>query len=548
MTTGFLPNANLHAYLRAVESLLRNNDMTEALRLSHQAVAAGFEHPRLLAFAAYHELQTGSPQLALDTAMRARDLSPRNADILNAVGNCLSHLGRFADAVKAFDSALREAPDAYLVRYNKATAMESLQELSRARTEYQRVVDAQPSHVEALARLAHLALQRGDAGTARNHAARALQVDPAHVSAGLDLAAADIADRQFHLALTRLREILLRKTLTVVQRSTAQGLEGDAYDGLNQTSEAFHAYSQSQATRRVAYRTQFDNQSTESAAAVVARFTAYFRAAPQERWCASPDDAAADPVGTQVFLVGFPRSGTTLLEQILAGHPDIEVMSERSCLVDAQESFAIPPDGLARLSSLSGSELESFREKYWSRVHEEGMGLRRAVFVDKMPFYCVFLCLVARLFPRAKIVFAQRDPRDVVFSCFRRRFAMTEQLYELTTLQSTADHFAAVMALCELYRERLGLAFCDVRHENVVADMEAETRRLCGFLGITWNAAMMRVAETASRRSINTPSGPQLARGLSSKGIGQWQRYRDHLTPILPTLAPWVARFGYPER
>jgi hypothetical protein len=165
-----------------------------------------------------------------------------------------------------------------------------------------------------------------------------------------------------------------------------------------------------------------------------------------------------------------------------------------------------------------------------------------------MPFYCVFLPLVAKLFPRAKIIFALRDPRDVVLSCFRRRFVMTEQIYELTTLESTAGHYDAVMSLCDLYREKLGLNFYDVRHENLVADMEGETRRLCESLGIVWNAGMARVSETAQRRPINTPSGPQLAHGLSSKGVGQWRRYGEYLAPVLPKLAPWVDRFGYPDQ
>jgi hypothetical protein len=162
-----------------------------------------------------------------------------------------------------------------------------------------------------------------------------------------------------------------------------------------------------------------------------------------------------------------------------------------------------------------------------------------------MPLYSVFLCLVAKLFPHAKVLFALRDPRDVVLSCFRRRFVMTQQMYELTTLESAASYYDGVMRLADMYREKLGLEICDLRHEDMIADLQGETRRLCDFLGLTWSAAMEGFARTASTRSVNTPSGPQLARGLSTQGVGQWRRYRDALAPVLPKLEPWATRFGY---
>jgi hypothetical protein len=220
-------------------------------------------------------------------------------------------------------------------------------------------------------------------------------------------------------------------------------------------------------------------------------------------------------------------------------------MSERSCLVDSQDAFTMAADGLPRLATLDADALASYREAYWRRVGEEGSTPKRRVFVDKMPLYSVFLCLVAKLFPHAKVLFALRDPRDVVLSCFRRRFVMTQQMYELTTLESAASYYDGVMRLADMYREKLGLEICDLRHEDMIADLQGETRRLCDFLGLTWSAAMEGFARTASTRSVNTPSGPQLARGLSTQGVGQWRRYRDALAPVLPKLEPWATRFGY---
>jgi hypothetical protein len=202
---------------------------------------------------------------------------------------------------------------------------------------------------------------------------------------------------------------------------------------------------------------------------------------------------------------------------------------------------------LDRLAALSQAELEAWRARYWQRAAESGTEPSKPVFVDKMPLNAVFLPLIARLFPRAKILLALRDPRDVVLSCFRRRFAMNAGMYEFTTLQSTAAYYAAVMQLITVYREKLALDFSEARHESLVADFDAEALRLCAFLGVDFQDEMRGFAERARRQNIDTPSSVQLARGLSDAGLAQWRRYGRPLRPILRVLAPFVAQFGYPE-
>jgi tetratricopeptide (TPR) repeat protein len=542
-SAGAASGAELQRYLQGVERALRASDMETAIRLSDEAIGKGLEHSHLLALAAYRQMALGAGDRALVFASRARELSPRNVDVLNALGLSYVHLKRHREAVEAFDAALRQSPTAFMVRFNKAAALEELQDLTRARVEFERVLDQQPSHSEALARLASLAIQRGDVKIARDYATRALKSDPRQPAAPLTLAMADVEEKQFERALSRVEPLTRPANTSATNRSIAQGVKGEALEGLGRIAEAFDAFSQSQATLRAHYRPIYAAEGYETASMLTARLTDYFRTARAEDWRAR--GTVASPVRTHVFLVGFARSGTTLLEQILASHPDIEAMEERSCLVEAQTEFTVPPGGLDRLAKLGADELGSYRDAYWKRVREQGTALKRAVFIDKMPLYSVYLCVIAKLFPDARILFARRDPRDVVLSCFRRRFVTTAQMYEFTSLETTADYYDAVMGLSDLYRGKLGLDICDIRYEDMVADFAGETRRICAFLDLPWNEAMERFVDVARTRSVNTPSGPQIARGLFTQGAGQWRRYRDQLAPILPRLAPWVGRFGY---
>jgi tetratricopeptide (TPR) repeat protein len=546
MTTDFpaSSNAQLQTYLRDVQDALRCEDMAKAMRLSDEAVGRGFEHPNLLVLAAHCQINLGAASRAVEFASRAREVAPRSVDVLNVLGLALARQNRGREAIAVFDAALRQSPGAFSVRFNRASALEQVGELKRARAEYERVLDAQPTHVESLVHLANLANERRDTLGARKLANRAVALDASQTAAHLALANADVLDRAFDQALMRLETQKLAGDLNPVNRSIAQGLLGDALEGMGRSSKAFAAWTASKATLH-SYCEPIFSSSGETACARVTRLTAYFAAHSGIQW-RDDSDLYQGPVRTHVFLVGFPRSGTTLLEQALASHPEIESMDERDCLDDAINEFVAPVDALGRLAALKESALAPYREQYWKRVAAEGISLNKPVFLDKMPLNSVVLCVIARLFPHARILFALRDPRDVVFSCFRRRFAMTPQMLELTTLEGAARYYEAVMKLCEIYRHNLGFGFCDTRYEDLVEDFDAQTRKLCTFIGLEWTDSMRTFADRARSGVINTPSAAQVARGLFTEGTGQWRRYRAELAPVLAGLAPWVSRFGYP--
>ncbi|MGD0143585.1 MAG: sulfotransferase [Rhizomicrobium sp.] len=537
--------ALLQEYLRGADAAMRAGDQARAMQLGEEAARRGLEHPNLLVLAGYRALDRGVADDALALLQRARELAPRNVDVLNALGLALARLSRQREAVAVYDAALRQSPATPMLHYNKACALEDLSELTRARNEFERTLELQPAHAESLTHLATIAALRGDGNAARDFATRALRHNPGLVAAALALAMADIEEKKLDAALVRLKPLMGAANVSGLNRSIAQGLAGDALDGLGRPSEAFLAYTASNATMRELVKPIYERPGAERAPERVERLTAYFRAADPQQWRARQDKAIESPVRTHVFLVGFPRSGTTLLEQVLASHPDIETMEERDCLLDGIDEFVVPPDGLARLATADESDLARLRKAYWTRAREAGYAPRRAIFVDKMPLNTVVLCLIAKLFPQAKILFALRDPRDCVLSCFRRRFAMSPQMYELLTLEGAGRYYAAVMRLGEIYRDKLALDTLALRYEDMVADFEGETRRVCDFLGVDWREEMRAFAEKTRARDVNTPSAAQVARGLFSSGAGQWRHYRRELAPVLPELAPWIARFGY---
>ena len=213
-------------------------------------------------------------------------------------------------------------------------------------------------------------------------------------------------------------------------------------------------------------------------------------------------------------------------------------------------SGSLPPDhasngGLRRLSQLCPDEIAAEVSTYWSLVRRHGVNPEDTVFIDKFPLSSILLGVVANLFPSARILFAIRDPRDVVLSCFRRRFGMNPAMYQLLTLDGAATFYDAVMWLSDQYRRYLPLAWHDVRYEALVDDFQGTAGAACAFLGLDWTPDMLDFAAKTRARGIATPSAAQVACGLNRDGQGAWRRYADHKAPVLPVLAPWVERFGY---
>jgi tetratricopeptide (TPR) repeat protein len=490
-------------------------------------------------------LRKGNAQHALAILQKARTQAPRDLHVLNLLGTALAILGRHGEALAVFDAALALAPDKAALHLNRGHMLEEVGRLADADAALAEAIRLEPRNADALARLAGLSVRRGDYAAARDSAARALAVAPVP-AASLALARADIEAGAFEAALAGVEPLLKNSHNTPVNRSIAWGLKGDALDALERPVEAFAAYAAAREILRVHFTPMFEAAGAETAAARARRLIAYFEGAAPQAWrAAAPAPVPATPL--HVFLVGFPRSGTTLLEQILASHPDVETLEETDCLPSVAEDFVGRPGGLDRLAALPPAALDEARAAYWKRAAELGATRRRRVFIDKLPLNTLHLCVVAKLFPQAKVLFALRDPRDVVLSCFRRRLAMTPHMFEFSTLERAASYYDLVMRLAAAYRAKLALPILESRHEALIGDFEGETRRLCEFLGLEWNADLRGFAGLARTRDIKTPSGPQILRGLSQGGAGQWRRYAAQLAPVLPKLSPWVRRFGYTD-
>lgn len=527
--------------VRGVRGAVDAGDLPGATRLAHRAYALGVREPLQLNLLAHEAEATGSFDRGLGLLQEALVINPHDPGVLLGVGICLANMGRRPEALVAFDAALMNRPGYPSAHHHRGAALEMLGDDAGAARDYDAAA-RDPAYADPRAGLASVAARAGRGADARALAQDALALDPRQPTAGMVLAGLDTAEARAPEAEARLRELLLRPDLPAQERSAATILMADALDAQDKTDQAFAAYSEGKRLAGEVYARGEGRGAAQAQRDLTARLSGWF--SRSAAWVpAAP--AAEARVRRHVFLVGFPRSGTTLLEQVLASHSDVVTLDERAVLDAPAERYFQDADTLARLSVLDGPELAREREAYWVGVADNGLQVADKVLVDKFPLNTIKLPVIARLFPDAVILFAEREPRDVVLSAFRRNFRMNPAMAQFTDIGSAARFYDTVMSLAQLYAQRLPITLTPVRHERLVTDFEPEVRRICATIGLEWQPGMADFAERARSRSIRTPSAQQVRRGLYTDALGQWRRYERQLAPVAPILRPWVKRLGY---
>lgn len=247
-----------------------------------------------------------------------------------------------------------------------------------------------------------------------------------------------------------------------------------------------------------------------------------------------------------VFLVGFPRSGTTLLAQILDSHPEIETIEEQPTLIQAIAEAAEEGEYPAVFTTLDENKITHLRAVYLDAVDTLRQKGQAPQVVDKFPLQILEVPLIVKLFPNAKIILALRHPCDTVISCFMQNFGPNNAMLNFLNLDDATSYYAEVMGLWLHYRKHLNLNVHEVRYERVVKNLEKEAKDLIAFLGLPWDGKVLDYREQARTKAhINTPSYHQVIKPIYRESVDRWKNYETCLKPYFQRLQPAAEAFGY---
>lgn len=253
------------------------------------------------------------------------------------------------------------------------------------------------------------------------------------------------------------------------------------------------------------------------------------------------------------ILGGHPRSGTTLLEQILGAHPEIHAFDEPEAFVNEIWDQLAPLNApraitLNELNSLSVSRRAQMRRRYLrSLLREvEGEGEPGAkVLLDKNPFPTIALYLWLRIFPELKVIIAIRDPRDVLISCLFQNLALTAVNVNFLSLNRAAKNYADLMDVWLRMRELGGFDWIQVRYRDVVTNLAGEGRRATEFLQLPWQEDQVKFHESGRQKFVFSPTYQDVTQPLRNRSVDRWKNYAEALEPIQARLAPYCREFGF---
>lgn len=527
--------AEIHRLMGEASAAFGRGELQRAGNAAEQVLRLAPDFPDALHLLALCLFQSGDLGNALHLIRRAAGLKPADRMLLRNLGVLSANAGDAGGALTAFTRLTLMDPADAEAQFNLAVISEDQGDLEGAEHSYRETLKRAPRHAPAAAALAALLEQRNELEESARWTGIALAADAGDPVGNLTQAQLDLRAGREREAAARLEALLTHESITPRNRALAAGRLGAVYDRLNEPAKAWPQFLAAKQALKLTLQPQAPGPYGFEVAARMARYRDALLAS-------GPVDERRGPV----FLVGFPRSGTTLLDQILSGHPRIAVLEEQDTLYDVLHDHALTDAGMEAFLSADGAALGPLRSAYWQRV-AEFMPERdpSALFVDKLPLNSVFMPLIGRLFPSAKFIFAVRDPRDVVLSCFMQTFTLNEAMQHFLSLDETARYYAAVMQVGLDSLERLPEASHRIRYEDVVADTEAEARRLLAFLDLPWEPKVLDFQQTAKTKRINTPSYHQVAQPIYQRAKQRWRRYEAQLAPVLPMLEPFAKRLRY---
>lgn len=452
--------------------------------------------------------QQGNLDEALDCYRLALSINPNDVEAHYNIGLVLQEKGLFDEAANSYRDALRIAPDFIYAHYSLGNLFEKTSDLEKADYHIRQVLLAYPEHPGANVIQAIILRRTGETAAA----IEMLEALPHSKLQGVD-------SYRVHFELGKLYDLEKNSNLAFKHFSLANKAQGKQA-GRQATVQAANYREFVKNTARHLTR-ELANEITSGQSATIEK--------------------------TPVFLVGFPRSGTTLLDQILDGHPRLQVMEENPSMTVAREIVDDMPAGYPdALKVLGEEEAQHLRDIYWKHV-EGFMSLQvDTILIDKLPLNITNIPLIMRLFPDARFILALRHPLDVVLSNFMQFFQLNDAMSNFLDLEDTGRLYQMVMNLWLQCAETFELPFHTTKYENLVADLEGEARGLLNFLDVEWDDKILDYQSHArSRGIINTPSYAQVMEPVYKRAAYRWKRYENQLKPVATELESLINAFGY---
>ena len=544
--------------------------------------------------------------LAEDDLKKILDIDENNLKALFLLGSVFIQTGQLDNAIKYLDKVIKIDPNIANVHNNLGIVYIKLKEFENAKKFLNKALDINPSHLDAYNSLGIVYTELGDMNEALFNVKKALELNPNFVSAYNNLGliykkfeyfneaevsfkkAIEINSKfiESHHNLMELYEksnqnnklestitnfeklfktnsvsllykshVLYKKDffLEAIKNLKSFSIENDvsleidrinllakSYDKVDNIDDAFLHFEKanllnSNFKNKAIDKNNFSNE-------IKARID-YFKDLIHINNLPNQTQSNYKPV----FMIGFPRSGTTLLDTILRSHPMINVIEEKSSVKKLVNSLSkLTNKSFEKMNDIKDENIKEIRKTYFENLFSHINEDKQKVYIDKLPLNIVYIAEILRIFPQAKFIISLRHPCDCVLSCYMQNFKLNESMSNFLNLKDTAVTYDLIMKLLKIYKLKFHFNFFEIKYEKLISNFNDEIKNLLDFLELPWDNSVVEYQKTARKRErIFTPSYDQVIKPLYSKSAGRWIKYKNKLSDVYPILEPWIKEFNY---
>jgi tetratricopeptide (TPR) repeat protein len=465
---------------------------------------------------------------------------PHKAGIWFEYGCAAGGAGQLDLLDRAWRKALELEPHNSALLLQMGHRYQALRQLEKARASFERAATADPRGINPRMALAILLEQDHRFAEAREAVSSCLAIDPQDDQARYFAALLDRRENKIADAERGLRDLIASQPRhSYVQYASRYEL-AEVLNRTERFDEAMETLAEAKRLVRALGHSDVMLKEYDEEAGKYRRDTQALPVNILRTWSREFPEKSRAAIPRLAFLGGHPRSGTTLLEQVLGAHPDVAALDEPSAFtMIAAHLFNTSPN-------LSPARLNIIRRRYIGAIQQElGGPQERKLILDKNPSPTMKLRIWLRVFPELRVIIALRDPRDVVISCYFQNIPLNPFNANFLSLERTATHYANLMEVWLAVRRWEGLAWIETRYEDVVADLAQEGRRVTEFLGLSWDQEQARFHEKSSKKRMYSPTYHDASQPVYARSVARWHAYERHLALIQPILEPYCKALGY---
>lgn len=567
-------NHEAHNNLGITLANLRNFD--EAIVSFNKALAIKPDYTNAHSNLGLAQKAVGNFEEAITSFKKSLSIEPSDPEVHSNLGITLRDLGKFGEAINSFDKALTIKPDDAVIHSNKGIVLRDLGKLEEAKKSFNKALSINPDYAEGLNNLGLTLTDIGNLDDAIASFSKAMEIKPKYSEALNNLCELyekhnmvtelerTINDAQITFPdndpnlLYRLAQLANRENrfddaqknlerikpdeLPAMVRPGYSTLLGKTYDKLGMFAKAFRQFETANNVINNPMRVKKIN--SHRYLENISQLTGSWSSAVKNK---QPQSNDLTDKRSLVFLIGFPRSGTTLIDTILRSHPEISVIEEKpmvQLMCDTIGDLATPN----LLSNLKDDQLSELDRVYFDELyfHISKEDSKQNLIIDRNPLNIVNVGLIHRVFPKAKFILTLRHPYDCVLSCFMQNFELNDAMVNFLSLDKTAKFYDSVMSLWVHYSNALDLEVEILKYEDLIHNMRGSIEPILNFMDTGWHENLLNYQQTGlSRRKINTASYNQVTQSLYNDSIGRWKNYETQMERVLPLLEPWSVKFGY---